>query len=45
MKKQIPIISFEHTSFQYEGQIQENLRDVNLTIKSANCKFKLDTQR
>ena len=35
MKKQIPIISFEHTSFQYEGQIQENLRDVNLTIKSG----------
>lgn len=35
MKKQIPIISFEHTSFQYEGQIQENLRDVNLTIRSG----------
>ena len=35
MKKQIPIISFEHTSFQYEGQIQENLRDVKLIIKSG----------
>ena len=28
-------LALEHTSFQYEGQIQENLRDVNLTIKSG----------
>lgn len=35
MKKQFPIISFEHVSFQYEGQTRENLKDVNLTIKSG----------
>ena len=35
MKKQFPIISFEHVSFQYEGQTRENLKDINLTIKSG----------
>ena len=30
MKKQFPIISFEHASFQYEGQSQESLKDVKL---------------
>ena len=33
MKKQFPIISFEHASFQYEGQSQESLKDVKLIIK------------
>ena len=35
MKKQFPIISFEHASFQYEGQSQESLKDVKLIIKSG----------
>ena len=35
MKKQFPIISFEHVSFQYEGQTRENLKDINLTIESG----------
>lgn len=32
MKKQFPIISFEHASFQYEGQSQESLKDVKLML-------------
>lgn len=34
-EKQFPIISFEHASFQYEGQSQESLKDVKLIIKSG----------
>ena len=36
MKKQFPIISFEHASFQYEGQSQESLKDVKLIINREN---------
>ena len=38
MKKQFPIISFEHASFQYEGQSQESLKDVKLIRKSKRYK-------
>ena len=43
MKKQFPIISFEHASFQYEGQSQESLKDVKLIIKSGE--FLVITER
>ena len=45
MKKQFPIISFEHVSFQYEGQTRENLKDINLTIKSGELPGKADVER